>query len=189
MKRYLALVVLAVMLAACGRQAAAPEQAASAPQLDTPAPETEPSQVFAASSDAARQTTGELTVSTTLRLPDANQASGDAQEVLTLRGANGLALEAEITSVVSPATQVQGQTLRALLDIPVEEPQTLVYRVISETKPERAGGVCGADTPAYVVVWEPAEPGEPVMKILGLIGGVPGAANARACPVLEYRRN
>jgi hypothetical protein len=38
------------------------------------------------------------------------------------------------------------------------------------------------------VVWEPSGPGEPVMKLLGLTGGQPGAANARACTMLEYRR-
>jgi hypothetical protein len=189
MKRQIALIVLAVALAACGRQANAPEGNSDNPQLEAPAPETEPSRVFAANNDAARAASGELTVSTALRLPDASQSGSDAQEVLTLRGATGLVVEAQITNVVSPATQVQGQTLRALLNIPVEEPQTLVYRVIGETRSAAGSGLCGADATAFVVVWEPAGPGEPVMKILGVTDGAPGAAGARACPMLEYRRS
>jgi hypothetical protein len=144
--------------------------------------------VFNATNDAARAAASELIVSVSLRLPDAGKADGDAQEVLTLRGGNGLVVEAEISGSVSPATQVGGQTLRALLDIPVEEPQVLVYRVVTETKPEGGGGVCAADAPGFLVVWEPAGPGEPVMKLLGLTGGQPGAANSRACTTLDYRR-
>jgi hypothetical protein len=183
----IALAALAVALAGCDRQAAAPQADGAAPQLDAPAPETEPSRVFAAGNDAARATTGELTVAISLQMPDAE--GGDAQEVLSLRAANGLALEAAISGAVSPATQVQGQTLRALLSIPVEEPQVLVYRVTQETKPASGQGLCGGDEAAFVVVWEPTGPGEPVMKLLGLSGGAPGAANARACPMLEYRRS
>lgn len=188
MKRTLALIVLAAMLAACGREAATPDEAA-APQLDAPAPETQPSRAFAAANDAARGVSGQFDVSTALRLPDAGQSSGDAQEVLTLRGADGLVVEAQILSVVSPATQVQGQTLRALLALPVEEPQTLVYRVTSETRSQAGRGLCGDQTAEYVVVWEPSGPGEPVMKLMGLHGGAPGASDARACPMLEYRRS
>jgi hypothetical protein len=124
------------------------------------------------------------------RLPDAGDASGEITDVLTLTGANGLVVDAVITGAVSPATQVQGQTLRALLDISVDEPRTLVYRVTREAKPEASGqGLCGAEETNFVVVWEPAGPGEPVMKILGVMGGAPGAAGARACPMLEYRRS
>jgi hypothetical protein len=130
----IALVVLALAVAGCGQQGAgSADGAADAPQLDAPAPESEPSRVFAPANDAARSATTELTVAMTLRLPD--QSGGDAQEVLTLRGGNGLVVEAEITGAVSPATQVGGQTLRALLNIPVEEPQVLVYRVVNETRP------------------------------------------------------
>ena len=189
MNRNIAVVVLAMAFAACSQQSPAPPQSTEgAPQLDAPAPETEPSRVFSANNDAARQVSPELTVSTILRLPDASQSGQDAHEVLILRGPNGVAVEAQITSVVSPATQVQAQTLRALLDLPVEEPQTLVYRVTSETKSQSGRGLCGTDTTAYVIVWEPSTPGESTMKILGLTGGAPGAAGARACPMLEYRR-
>ncbi len=186
MKLRIALAVLALSLAAaCDRQSASP-QAADGPQLESPAPESEPSRVFAPGNDAARMATGQVTESITTRLPDAGNDSGDAQEVLTLRGANGVVIEAQITGAVSPATQVQGQTLRALLDIPVEEPQVLVYRVTNETKPEGGRGICGADSAAFVVVWEPTTPGDSAMKLLGVMGGAPGAGNSRACPLLAY---
>lgn len=183
-------VALALVLAGCQQEAASPDVTeAQAPQLDAPAPASEPSRVFTPQSDAARAATGVLTVAMTTRLPDASDESGEITEVLTLTGANGLVVEATITGAVSPATQVQGQTLRALLDLAVEEPRTLVYRVTREAKPEASGqGLCGAEAVAYVVVWEPAGPGEPLMKVLGVMGGAPGAAGARPCPVLEYRR-
>jgi hypothetical protein len=183
----IAAVALMLAIVGCDRQSA-PEAGGStdAPQLDAPAPESQPSRVFGASNDAARSATGELTVSVTMQLPDA--AGADVQEVLALRGANGLAVAAQITGAVSPATQVQGRTLRALLSIPVEEPQVLVYRVTEETKPASGRGLCGADDASFVVVWEPSSPGEPSLKLLGVSGGAPGAASARACPMLEYRR-
>jgi hypothetical protein len=186
MKLRIALAVLALAVVACDRQGGAPETAGEAAQLEAPAPETEPSRVFAAANDAATSATGQLTVSVSLRLPDA--AGADSQEVLTLTGANGAAVEAQISGAVSPATQVQGQTIRALLNIPVEEPQVLVYRVTSETKPS-GQGVCGAEAATYVVVWEPSGPGEGAMKVLGVMGGQPGAGDSRACPMLEYRRS
>jgi len=180
---------LALVLAGCDQQAATTDPSGEGgPQLDAPAPETEASRVFAPSNDAATSVSGQLTVAITLRLPDASEANADAQEVLTLTGANGLVVQAEIAGAVSPATQVQGQTLRALLDIPVEEPQVLVYRVTSETK-VNGQGVCGADEAANVVVWEPSGPGEAAMRVIGVIGGAPGAAGARACPMLDYRRS
>jgi hypothetical protein len=185
MRVRVALTALALVLAGCDQQAATNAQ--GGPQLDAPAPETEPSRVFAASNEAAASATGQLTADMTLNLADAAGGSSDSQEVLTLTGANGVVVEAELTGAVSPATQVQGQTLRALLALPVEEPQVLVYRVRNETRPS-GQGICGADAATNVVVWEPAGPGEPVMKVLGLIGGAPGAAAARACPMLEYRR-
>jgi hypothetical protein len=188
MKVRIALIALALAAAGCDQQTSTPgEGAGTAPQLDAPAPETEPSRVFAASNDAARSAADQLTVSMSLRLPD--ESGGDAQEVLTLRAPNGLIVEAAITGAISPATQVHGQTLRALLDIPVDEPQVLVYRVTSETKPDNGQGLCGAGAPTAVVVWEPAGPGEPVLKVLGLTGGQPGAADARPCAMLAYRRS
>lgn len=184
------LVALALIVAGCQRQGAAENSgAAQGPQLDAPAPASEPSRVFAAQNDAARSATGQLNVAMTTRLPDAGDTSGEITEVLTLTGQNGLVVEATITGAVSPATQVQGQTLRALLNIAVEEPRTLVYRVTREAKPEGGGGLCGADSADHVVVWEPSGPGDPLMKVLGVTGGAPGAAGARPCPMLEYRRS
>jgi hypothetical protein len=189
MKR-IALAALVLLTAACNQQSSN-QQAGNTPrpQLDSPAPEAEPTRVFAPGNDAARTATGQLTVSSATQLPDAAQPDADAQEVLSLRGANGLAVEAPIASNVSPATMVGGQTLRALLSLPVEEPQVLVYRVATETKPGNGQGLCGANTTAYVVVWEPSEPGDQSLKIMGLYGGAPGAAAAHACPMLEYRRS
>jgi hypothetical protein len=83
---------------------------------------------------------------------------------------------------------VGGQTLRALLALPVAEPQVLVYRVSNETKQNNAG-LCGADATAFVVVWDPETPGASGYKVLGVSGGQPGAANARPCPMLEYHEN
>jgi hypothetical protein len=180
-----AVIVLALVLAGCNQQGAQ-DSAQQSATLDTPAPELAPDSVLTPNNDAARTTTGQLTMSVSLRLPNAGSDNTDQQEVLTLRGATGLVVEAAITGAVSPATQVQGQTLRALLDIPVEEPQVLVYRVTSEEKPEGVGGLCGADAADYVVVWEPSAPGSSSMRVIALRGGAPGAAGARACPMLDY---
>ena len=81
-----ALLVLA-FAAACNQQSASP-QSNEAPQLDTPAPESEPARAYAAANDAARTATGNLTVSVSLPLPDAGSNS-DAVEVLTLHGDHG----------------------------------------------------------------------------------------------------
>lgn len=178
---------LVLALAACNQQNTSQPGAQDGPQLEAPAPDSEPSRIFAPANDAARATTGQLTVSMSLRLPDANTPNAEPVETLSLRGANAFAADADINGAVSPATQVGGQTLRALLDIPVEEPQTLVYRLTSQTKGQ-GQGLCGADAPAYVVVWEPSGPGEPVLKVLGVVGAAPGAQGARACAMLEYRR-
>ena len=180
---------LFLALAACGQQSTSQADNAQHPQLDAPAPDAEPTRVFAPANDAARTATGQLTVATATQLPDASQPNADAQEILSLNGATGLVVEAPISSNASPATQIGGQTLRALMSLPVEEPQVLVYRVASETKPANGQGLCGAGVTAYVVVWEPSTPGDPSMKLLGVSGAAPGAAAAHACPMLEYRRS
>ncbi|MBL8546967.1 MAG: hypothetical protein JNL81_10920 [Hyphomonadaceae bacterium] len=178
------LVALALAVAGCNQQSSSTDAADSGPQLDAPAPESEPSRTFAASNDAARAVAGELTVSVTQELPDA--ADADIQERLSLRGGNGLNVNAAVTGAISPATMVGGQTLRALLGLAVEEPQVLVYRVS-----DAAGspGLCTEGAPTYVVVWEPTTPGDVSMKILGVTGGAPGAGDSRACQLLEYRRS
>jgi len=182
-----AVFLLALALGACNQQNAQNADQQSA-VLDTPAPELAPDSALTPNNDAARSVTGQLTMAVSLRLPNAGSDNTDQQEVLTLRGASGLVVEAAITNVVSPATQVQGRTLRALLDIPVEEPQVLVYRVTSEERPQGVGGLCGSEAADYVVVWEPSSPGASSMRLLGVRGGAPGAASARACSMLDYTR-
>jgi hypothetical protein len=178
------LLALSLAIAGCNQQSSTQGAAGDAPQLDTPAPDIEPSRVFSAVNDAARAVSSELTVSVTQQLPDA--ADADIQERLSLRGGNGLNVSAAVTGAISPATQVGGQTLRALLAIPVEEPQVLVYRV---TEAAGSPGLCSQGTPSHVVVWEPSAPGDGAMKLLGVTGGAPGAADSRACQLLEYRRS
>jgi hypothetical protein len=180
----IALVALALALAGCNQQSATQDAASDAPQLDAPAPESEPSRVYAAANDAARTVSNELTVAVTQELPDA--ADADIKEILSLRGGNGLNISAEVTGAISPATQVQGQTLRALFAIPVEAPQVLVYRV---TQAAGSPGLCSGGAPTFVVVWEPSAPGDATMKLIGITGGAPGAGDSRACPMLEYRRS
>lgn len=178
------LVALALTVAGCNQQSSGTDAASDAPQLDAPAPESEPSRTFAATNDAARAVSNELTVSVTQEFPDAAEA--DIQERLSLHGGNGLNVSALVTGAISPATQVGGQTLRALLGLAVEEPQVLVYRV---TEASGAPGLCTGGAPTYVVVWEPSAPGDAAIKILGITGGAPGAGDSRACPMLEYRRS
>jgi len=188
MRSSIALMLLMATLAACGQQNGASHGTDRPSQpLDAPAPDSQPSRVFTPASDAARSATGQLTVTIATRLPDAGAANADAQEVLTLHGANNLNIDAQILSAVSPATQVQGQTLRALFGLPVEEPEVLVYRVSAETRAQNGQGLCGANATAFVVMWEPSGPPNPVMKIMGVSGGAPGAGGARACPVLDYQ--
>lgn len=177
----LAIVALVLCAGACQRQ-----PAGSAPQsapAQTGVAQGEPARLYAPANAAAVAAMGDLTLTTTLQLPD--QAGGEAQEVLTLRAAKGLVVEAQLSAAVSPATEVQARTLRALLDLPVEVSQTLVYRVREETHPEGVGGLCGAEAAAAVLVWEPAAPASG-LKIMGFSGGLPGAADARACQLLEF---
>ncbi len=179
----LAIITLALGASACQRQPAGESEPAS---IEAPTEQSEPARVFAPANEAARTALGDLTLTMSLHLPD--QAGGDAQEMLTMRAVRGLVVEAQLSTAVSPATQVQGQTLRARLALPVEASQTLAYRVIEETHPEGLGGLCGAAEAASVLVWEPSAPGETALKIMGFTGGLPGAADARACQLLEFTR-
>ena len=183
------IVLAALALIACDRVGAPADKSAPGPQLEAPAPEAEAMRTFAASSDASRAATGQISVAMASRMPDAQHAGDAPQDTLSLHGANGLQVEGDLTNAMSPATLVNGQTLRALLAIPVEESRVMVYRVTSETKPESGHGLCGTDTAAYVVIWEPAAQGEPVLKALGVMAAAPGAAGARQCQLLEYRRS
>lgn len=180
----IAVLFLALAAAGCEQRAPTQDAASDGPQLDAPAPDSEPSRVFAAANDAARAVSSELTVSVTQELPDA--ADADVQERLAIRGGNGLNVSAAVTGAISPATQVGGQTLRALLGLAVEEPQVLVYRV---TEAAGSPGLCNGTAPTHVVMWEPTAPGDASMKLLGVTGGAPGAGDSRACEMLEYRRS
>lgn len=192
MRKSVALIFAALLaLSACDRLAPQEESGSAPADLEAPAPESDPARVFAPSSDAATAATGELTVRVALQMPDAEQADRGAapRETIQLRGATGLILEAELTGASPPSTQVAGQTLRALLGLPVNAVQTIVYRVERETKPESGQGVCGPDAPAYLVVWEPDGPGASGdLKILGVRGAAPGAAGAQPCALLAYAR-
>lgn len=179
----------AFALAACDPSGQQADKSAAQPPLDSPAPESSTTRTFEAGNAAARATTGQISVAMPSRMPDAAHAGEAPQEALALSGANGFQLAADLTGAVSPATQVEGQTLRALLNIPVEEPQVLVYRVVTETKQQNGQGLCGASAANFVVVWEPTLPGEPVLKALGVMNAAPGAAGARPCTLLEYRRS
>lgn len=183
------LILAALALASCDRAATDTTKSGPNPELDSPAPDAAPTRTFAASNDAARSTTGQLTVVMASRMPDAQHAGDPPQDTLSMRGANNLQVEADLNSAMTPATQVGGQTLRALLALPVEESQVLVYRVTSETKPESGNGICGTSVPTFVVVWEPQAQGEPVLKAMGVTGAAPGAAGSHQCPLLEYRRS
>jgi len=177
-------------LAGCQRNEPAQNNAGQGPQLEAPAPEAEPVRAFATDNDAANTASGPITVSITTRMPDASAADSGAvpHDVLTVTGANHLVLEAESFNSVTPATQIEHQTLRALMSLPVETAQVVVYKVTSETKPDNGQGICGANAPAYVIVWEPDTPGDASLKLMGVANAAPGAAGAHACPMLQYRR-
>ncbi|MES1157441.1 MAG: hypothetical protein ABUL73_06635 [Alphaproteobacteria bacterium] len=177
-------------LAGCQRSAPTQSSAAQGPQLEAPAPEAEPVRAFVPDNDAANTASGPITVSITTRMPDASSADSGAgpHDVLTITGANHLVLEAESFNAMTPATQVDHQTLRALMNLPVDAAQVVVYKVTSETKPENGQGICGANAPAYAVVWEPDTPGDASLKLLGVSAGAPGVAGAHACPMLQYHR-
>lgn len=179
----LATVALALGASACQRQPGGGQQPAA---IEAPAQQGEAARVFAPANEAARAGLGDLTVTMSLHLPD--QAGGDAREMLTMRAVRGLVVEAQLSTAVSPATEVQGRTLRALLALPVEASQTLAYRVIEETHPEGLTGLCGAEEAVAVLIWEPSAPGETALKMMGFTGGLPGAAGARACQLLEFAR-
>src|SRR5262249_37432417 len=158
-----------VALAACdaGEDKAKSEQ--GAPALEAPAPEGDAARAFAPVGDAAARVSGELTVSVAQNFPDAGAANREAREMLTLSGANGYALQAELVGAAAPSTLIEGQTLRGAMGLPVEATNILIYRVLSEKK-AGAAGICGDNTAGHVLVWEPeGASGEPVLKLMGLL--------------------
>jgi hypothetical protein len=179
-------------LAGCGPSGGgADTDSDGAAKLEAPAPESEPARAFTPAGAAATRATGPLTVSVAQNFPDADSAEHGAgpREVLKLAGANNYRLEAELVGASSPATLVEGQTVRGAMGLPVEATTVLIYRVMNETKSGGAG-LCGAPTAGYVLEWEPESVGgEPVFKLMGLLGGAPGDQGVRLCPALDYRRS
>jgi hypothetical protein len=178
-------------LAGCDRFKPKEEGDAAPAHLEAPAPESDTARIFTPQGAAATSATGELTLNVALQMPDASDADHGAspREAIQIRGANGLILDGDLTGASPLSTQAGGQTLRALLGLPVNASQSMVYRVRNETKPENGQGVCGADAPAYIVVWEPDGPGvADDLKILGVKGAAPGAAGAQPCALLAYTR-
>lgn len=176
--------VLGLALAGCD-QARAPS-AEQAPNLVAPAQEGAPARALQPVDDATTRATGPVSITVAVRLPDAASADHgeDANvETLTLRGAGGVELDAALVGAVQPSTQVRGQTLRALMGLPVEASQTLIYRVT------RAAGasLCGDAPATHLVVWEPESAGDLAYKLLPMRGGAPASADAQACPALAYR--
>lgn len=185
MKRYAVIaapVIAALVLAACG-QADAPAPAAN-PELAAPSGEVDAADQFRGANQAA-QALGDLSIVVATHLPGAEAAAAAAAPVerLTLSGANGFRLQADLDGAAEPSLLVQGSTLRALMELDVGAAQTLVYRVTSA----EGASLCGETPATHVVTFESEDPGAG-MKILPLAGGAPGQPNARACARLDYAR-
>lgn len=184
MKKWFAAACACVALSGCERQTAAPQaRVADGPQLEAPAPESEPARRFAPASDAARAATGGLTITETMRLPDADNARSG--EVMMIRAANGLIVEAMLVGATPASAQIDGQPVRALMGLPVEASQTLSYRVAQE-----GGGasLCDAGAASAFLVWESETPGAAQLRILPFTGGAPNEAGAESCTLLDYTR-
>jgi hypothetical protein len=176
----------AVFIVACDRVAEAPSDLSSGAELEMPAPEAEPARVYTARSESARATTGKLTLTVTTRMPQGgNERSTD---VLLLRAETGLTAEAVLESTLAPSASVEGQTIRALMELPVDASQTLVYRITQQNAPEGGRSLCGEREATRLVVWEPTTPGETALKILALAGEAPGRPGAQLCAVFSYVR-
>jgi hypothetical protein len=175
---------------ACDRagEAPAPRTPAKSPQMQAPAPESAPGRRFTPASEAARAVTGRLVVTLTTRMPDPASKETQATEILSLRGETGLAAEAQLEGSTTPSAMVEGQTIRALMELPVQASRVLVYRVTMEDAPEGAQKLCGARQTTRILVWEPDGPGDDTLRLLTLSGDAPGAAGAQLCLSLSYQR-
>ncbi|MDX2238994.1 MAG: hypothetical protein NW203_15635 [Hyphomonadaceae bacterium] len=180
-----AVVAVAAALGGCEQEAAAPRAdiGSGGPQLEAPAPESAPARRFMPQSDAARAATGALIVTETVRI--AQSAEDRGGEVLTLRAENGLVVEARLAGAAPPSTRIGEQTLRALMELPVEASQTLLYAVSQE-----GGGasLCDAGPASHIVLWESETPGDAGLRVLPFTGGAPADADAAACTLLAYAR-
>jgi hypothetical protein len=179
---------LGAAVCACERPSEAPRERVAGPQMDAPAPESAPARRFAPVSETARVLTGRVTVTLTQRMPDADAKEALPTEILSLRAETGIVAEAALEGSVAPSASVEGQTIRALMELPVEASQVLVYRVTEENAPAGTQRLCGARPTARILVWEPEGPGEAVLRLLTLSGDAPGRAGAQFCRSLSYER-
>ncbi|MET0182880.1 MAG: hypothetical protein ABW199_08355 [Caulobacterales bacterium] len=179
-----------VLVAACDRLPQLPQQRGASgpgPELSNPAPEIDPGRTFEPVNDTTRGATGSLNVIVASTLPDAASADrGDTAmiETLTLRGANGAIVQAQLTGSVEPSATVQGNTLRSLMGLDVDAAQVLVYRITNAT----GRSLCGDAAASAIAVFDPETAGASRYSILPLAGGAPGESGARACPALNYRQ-
>jgi hypothetical protein len=180
--------LLCASVSACERPTEAPGRRVAGPKMEAPAPESAPARRFAPASESARVVTGRVTVTLTTRMPDAQAKDALPTEVLSLRAETGIAAEAELEGSVAPSVSVEGQTIRALMNLPVDAARVLVYRVTEEDAPAGAQRLCGARPTTRILTWEPDGPGEAVLRLLTLAGDVPGRAGAQLCLSLSYER-
>jgi hypothetical protein len=181
--------LLCVSAAACERPSETPGQRVVGPKMEAPAPDAAPARRFTPVSETARVVTGRITETLTTRMPDAQSKGASAVEILSLRTETGIAVEAALEGAVAPSISVEGQTIRALMSLPVDAGQVLVYRVTDESAPAGAQRLCGARPTARVLTWEPETPGEATLRLLTLSGDAPGKAGAQLCLALAYERS
>ncbi len=175
------MLALALVLVACSPKAPAPQSAE--PPAAPPSVEGLPARDFAPDNDGAAAATGALRLALTQRLPEA--PAGAPREVVVLNGAGGYALEAELVGVAPPSIEVEGQTVRALMRLPVDVGHVLLYRVAREDKGAQAG-LCGAGVASHALIWDSeGEGGTAALRVMGLTGA-PGAEDVRFCPPLSY---
>jgi pyruvate/2-oxoglutarate dehydrogenase complex dihydrolipoamide acyltransferase (E2) component len=181
--------LLGAALCACERASEPAGARVAGPEMGAPAPESAPGRRYVPVSETARAITGRLTVTLTTRMPDAQAEEATPTEVLSLRAETGVAAEAALEGSLAPSISVEGQTIRALMELPVEASRVLVYRVTEENAPAGAQKLCGARQTTRVLVWEPETPGDESLRLLTLAGDAPGRPGAQLCMPLAYERD
>lgn len=185
-----AVLATAAILAGCGEEAAeAP--VGDSPQLQAPSGAPAIAERRYAPEGEAAELTGALTMNETARLggPPADEASVamSSETILTLTGEQGQTVEALLLDTIDPGASVSGQSLRSLMDLPLDA-TPLLYQVTSEALAGEAVGLCGAQSATHLALWEDVASPEGRMKVLITAGGAPGAAGASLCQVLAYTR-
>lgn len=179
--------LLITCLAACDRiGGSGAERAVDGPKLDAPTLESEPARVFMPASESARVIVGRLTLTLTTRMPGPDGAGGG--EVLSLRTQTGLSAEAVLSGAIAPSTAVEGQTIRALMELPVEASQVIVYEVTESANAGGARGLCGEREMTRLVLWEPDAPGASDLRLLAVAGEAPGRPGALLCSAYTFTR-